>query len=116
MADDDAKTEGNPGVTAAQSAVNLGKLDGVLKPPFKTPEDGTDWNDFSHRYGAETAERVLRERITWACMSEAERKKIAEREKLRKRVEQINASDLMKMVFPPVKWAVEGFRARPLVK
>ena len=74
MADDDAKTEGNPGVTAAQSAVKLGKLDGVLKPPFKTPEDGTDWNDFSQRYGAEAAGRVLKERLAWVCMSEAERK------------------------------------------
>lgn len=109
MADDDAKTEGNPGVTAAQSAVKLGKLDGVLKPPFKTPEDGTDWNDFSQRYGAEAAGRVLKERLAWVCMSEVERKKILDRKKLSERVEQINASDLMKMVFPPVKWAVDGF-------
>ncbi len=109
MADDDAKTEGNPGIEAAKSAVKLGKLDGFLSPPFKTPEDGTDWNDFAARYGAEAAERVLRARIAWACMSEAERKKILDRKKLSERVEQINASDLMKMVFPPVRWAVEGF-------
>lgn len=84
MADDDAKTEGNPGITAAQSAVKQGKLDGVLKPPFKTPEDGTDWNDFSHRYGAEAAERVLKERLAWACMSEAERKDCARKTALSK--------------------------------
>ena len=84
MADDDAKTEGNPGVTAAQSAVKLGKLDGVLKPPFKTPEDGTDWNDFSQRYGAEAAGRVLKERLAWVCMSEVERKDCARKTGLSK--------------------------------
>lgn len=84
MADDDAKTPGNPGIEAAKSAVKLGKLDGFLSPPFKTPEDGTDWNDFSHRYGAETAERVLRERIAWACMSEDDKKAYAQKAKLSK--------------------------------
>lgn len=87
-ADDDAMTAEkighNPGVDAAQSAVRIGKLDGYLKPPFKKPADGSDWNDFAAAYGMNVAERVLKERIAWACMSEEERKVHAKKSTLSK--------------------------------
>jgi len=56
MADDDAKTKGNPGMTFGREAVNAARLNGILKPPFKSPEDGTDWNDYlnSLKKGGET--------------------------------------------------------------
>ena len=73
MADDDSRTKGNPGMTKAQEAMRQGKLNAVLSPPFRRPEDGTDWNDFAGVYGYEAAEKALKERIRWACMSEADR-------------------------------------------
>lgn len=73
MADDDAKTQGNPGITKANEAAKAGNFQGVYSPPFKSPDDGSDWNDFAVKYGAEAAGVALKERIKWACMSDEER-------------------------------------------
>lgn len=81
-ADDDAETAKrighNPGLVKAAEAVKMAKLDGVVKPPFKSSADGTDWNDFAAKYGKETAARALKERVAWECMSKEEREKYKE--------------------------------------
>ena len=106
MADDDKLTEQkrgfNPGVSAAQKVISAGLAKDFIIPPFKCPEDGTDWDDYALKYGNATAESHLKYYISYSLLSEEMKKNLA-------RIEQINAQTLRTKEFPPVVWAVEGF-------
>ena len=86
MADDDKLTEinrgSNPGIREAQKALNEAKANAVIIPPFKSPHDGSDWDDFALTYGDEEALRILHERINWECLSDEQKKEITIRKKL----------------------------------
>ena len=106
MADDDKATEDkrgvNPGIDAARNIAKDGIAKTFLAPPFKSPEDGTDCDDFAIKYGDDIAREILNWRISFACMSESRQKALSQ-------VEQINAEALKSKEFEPLKWAVEGF-------
>ena len=102
LADNDAQTEGNPGLKCAQDTQATLKLSGVLYPKFKRRDKGTDWNDFSMTYGEEETRAILEEKIKILTLPK-------DRQKVMGQVEQINAEDLKSKPFSPLKWAVEGF-------
>lgn len=60
-ADNDAKTPGNPGITAAQKAANAhgGR---VVWPEFDTDSDATDWNDYANMYGLDAVKACFQRR------------------------------------------------------
>ena len=70
MADNDSKTDGNPGIAHAKRACESLKLLGYIAPP---PQVGTDWDDYAIEYGDEEAQRAIGEKIRWLGMSESER-------------------------------------------
>lgn len=106
MADDDKETEikrkFNPGRAAADKVVKKGLARAFLSPPFQSPNDGTDWDDFAIKYGNERTAEYLKKIIYEAFLSE-------QRRKLLSQVEQINAQALRTKEFMPIVWAVEGF-------
>ena len=106
MADDDAKTKidtgKNPGLDSAYDACNFLKLQGVFSPPFKSTDDGTDWDDFALKYGDDATSKILKDKISWLCLSEKQKS-------LSSKVEKINAAELLKKEFEPIRWAVDGF-------
>ena len=67
LSDDDARTErthgSNPGVREAEKAVKTGSASVYIKPPFETPEDGTDWDDYALKYGDERCALELEEAL-----------------------------------------------------
>lgn len=96
LADDDKKTEltrgFNPGIREAQKAVKEAKLNAVIAPPFKSPDDGSDWDDYALKYGDEHTTEILQKRIKWECLSDDEKKEISIREKLRAAVKTLDIS------------------------
>ena len=102
MADNDFKTNGNPGITHAQNACDKLHLHGVIPPEFKPDDNGSDWNDYARIYGEDNTKAILQKKIRYYCLPK-------HRQELADRVEVINAEVLRKTIFPPVKWAVEGF-------
>ena len=84
MGDDDARTAAksggkNSGREAAAACYKARVIDGAAFPPFDREKDGlegSDWNDFAARYGAEATERLLKERVAWTCMTEAQRAEV----------------------------------------
>ena len=55
-ADNDARTEGNPGLTFAKKAM-LATGDRMKYPKFQTQDVGSDWNDFAILFGREAVAR-----------------------------------------------------------
>ena len=106
MADNDKATEQkrdfNPGIEHAKELVDAKLAVDVVSPDFPKPEDGTDWDDFAVFYGDDYTEHVLKNKITQALIP-ADIKAIQEHTVL------INAQDLRSTIFPPIKWAVDGF-------
>ena len=96
LADDDKKTEltrgFNPGIREAQKAVKEAKLNAVIAPPFKSPDDGSDWDDYALKYGDEHTTEILQKRIKWECLSDDEKKEISIREKLKAAVKTLDIS------------------------
>ncbi|MDR1874573.1 MAG: AAA family ATPase, partial [Synergistaceae bacterium] len=92
----------HPGLTCAKEAVEKARLDGYFFPEFPEGASGTDWNDFAALAGMDEAAKAVSARIEWLCMSDDERK-------AEQTVQQINASDLMKLDMPEVRWAVPDF-------
>ena len=119
-ADDDRQTEQdkgiNPGLDAAKKCVAEKVADGYIKPPFDDFDDdnATDWNDFFKSHGKdETTEALLealKQPLTVQVKNKPDNPITTDNEpEYMKRVTCINANDLLKKEFPPVKWAVEGF-------
>lgn len=86
LADDDKKTEltrgFNPGLREAQKALKEAKLNAVIAPPFASPDDGSDWDDFVLKYGDEITTKVLDEYIRWELFSDEQKHEYSIREKL----------------------------------
>ena len=63
LADDDRETENNrqfnPGLREASKAVKSGHADVYISPPFKSTDDGTDWDDYALKYGDEECAHEL---------------------------------------------------------
>ena len=108
MADDDAKTAGNPGLSAANQAYQYANLDGIFSPPFNSPDDGTDWNDYAVKYGYKRAKEVIDHHIRWVYKTPEEREREARIAKIEALDPIINAADLVDMEFPDIKWAIPG--------
>lgn len=85
-ADNDKATElkrdFNPGLDHARELVKLGLAADVVFPEFLKPEDGSDWDDFALRFGNESTADMLNSKISWAVLSENEKKQAANRKKL----------------------------------
>lgn len=105
MADNDSKTQlskgNNPGLDAANSLVKNNLAVDVVYPVF-TDNNGTDWDDYAILYGDDVTASVLMDKITKAVAP-------PEVKVLFEKITSINAQELRYKVFPPVKWAVEGF-------
>lgn len=86
IADDDKKTEltrgFNPGMREAHNALKEAKLNAVIAPPFASPDDGTDWDDFALKYGDDIAARMLGEYLRWELFSDEQKREYSIREKL----------------------------------
>ena len=98
-ADNDWENEKNSGIEAAK------KINGVeiLYPEFSNGDEGlSDWNDFAHKYGNDTAKSILTNKIDYFLMPQNIKNMLPQ-------INSINAHDLYNKVFPPIKWAVEGF-------
>lgn len=67
-ADDDQETERklgrNPGVEEAAKVKDAGLVAGVITPPFKEGETGSDWDDYAQEYGSSQAYIYLKAGIT----------------------------------------------------
>ena len=105
-ADNDKATEikrgFNPGIHAANEIVKSGLAVNFIFPKFDNPADGSDWDDFSLFFGDERTASVLNDDISQAVIPQ----RIKD---IQGRMSLINAQDLRYKVFPPVKWAVDGF-------
>ena len=87
IADNDWETEQereyNPGIRGAQAVVQAKLAVDVIYPKFAPTDKGlTDWDDFAIQYGEAKAASLLQKQITWACMSEADRKEYNSRKVL----------------------------------
>lgn len=105
-ADNDKSTElkrdFNPGLDHARELVKIGLAFDVVFPEFEHPDDGSDWDDFALKFGDEFSKNILNSKISEALIPLHIRK-------IRERTTIFNAQALRNMVFPPIKWAVEGF-------
>jgi len=113
-ADNDTKTKGNPGLTKAQEAVEQAKLDGLIFPEFPDGVGGTDFNDYTRALGPGPAKTAISTKIEAALsrpvLTTAQNKKREElRAKLKGKVAAVNAADLLRVKFPDVRWAIDGF-------
>ncbi len=85
-ADDDKNTElrlgYNPGLRDANAVVKRGVAKAVISPPFKSPDDGTDWDDFAILYGDDRTQKLLLQLIRWECMTNDEQEEFLARRKL----------------------------------
>ena len=73
MGDNDAKTKGNPGLSAAEKCVTNGWFDGCFVPQFKQGDKGTDWNDYYNLYGQKPARDALIDWIDSMALPEGKR-------------------------------------------
>ena len=115
MADNDAKTKSergfNPGIDHAQEANKKFKLDGVFYPEFSVfsaAAGKSDWNDYYCEFGEQKARAILDKSIKYACMTPQEKERRDRIIKIENQSPIINAADLLKKEFPPIKWAVPG--------
>ena len=103
MADNDAMTIGNPGLTHAREACKKLGLTDFIYPVFGDAyKELTDWNDFCRIEGEQRTAKALVEKIKFCCKSK-------ERQSILGKVREIDAQTLRYKEFPPIKWAVEGF-------
>ena len=70
LADDDKNTElrqhFNPGLREAAKAVKSSHADLYISPPFASPDEGTDWDDYALKYGDERCAMEIERAITRA--------------------------------------------------
>lgn len=106
MADNDKGTEikhiTNPGIEHAQALVDAKLAIAVIYPQFDNPDDGTDWDDYAILNGDDCTAKILEREIDKALIP-------AEIKEIEKHIVIINAQELRTKVFPPIKWAVDGF-------
>ncbi len=106
MADNDWTTEAkrgfNPGIAHAQELVKEGLAVDVIAPTFDHNEDGSDWDDFALLHGDDYSSLVISDRINEALIP-------PHIKAIRDKITIVNAQELRKKVFAPIKWAVDGF-------
>lgn len=106
MADNDKATElkrdFNPGIEHAKELVKTKLAVDVVYPEFEKPEDGTDWDDYAIRFGDDETAKQLGKRIDDILIPD-------DIKEIQKHTVVINAQDLRTKIFPPIKWAVDGF-------
>lgn len=106
MADDDAKTKENPGLTHAKKTCEILNLQGFFSPPFKNAGDGTDWDDFAIKYGDDLTAKILKDKISWLCLSESEKKEFENRKNISALISNLNPAiqvtplELIGQMFP----------------
>ena len=107
MADNDIKTKlkngSNPGMDAAQKAINTKLAVGRVAPSFneENPE-GSDWDDYAIKFGNDAALDSIKRQIDFIFLPN-------DKKELLRKVECINAQTLKRKVFKPIVWAVDGF-------
>ena len=113
IADNDHQTERrtktNPGLLYAQAVMKskvFGKplADGLSFPQFKPDENGSDWDDFAMLHDDSTAADLLNQDIAKAILPKNIRDMLNA-----ERLRMVNAQELRRKHFAPVKWAVPGF-------
>ncbi len=106
MADDDKETElkhgFNPGLREAQKVVSKKLAKAVISPPFTSPDEGTDWDDYAIKHGEPKTTGILQQKISFALMP-------SRIQSLMPRIGIINAEELRHKKFDPITWAVPGF-------
>ena len=77
MADDDKQTEiehgFNPGLRDAQKVVSRKLAKAVISPPFASPDEGTDWDDYAIKHGDPKTAGILQQKINWELMTEEQK-------------------------------------------
>ena len=101
-ADNDWETErkhgSNPGLLHANNAANSKLADGVVNPVFTEADAGlSDWDDYAVKYGDEATAKILQERISWLCMSEAERKETKQRRYLAEVIHNLDPAKISRL-------------------
>ncbi len=81
-ADNDTRSEGNPGISRANHAKDKLNLLAVIAPTFSNEEFGSDWNDYYLLHGKQDTKRMLLKLIQWQCMNKDEQDEFLAREKL----------------------------------
>lgn len=113
IADNDHQTERrtktNPGLLYAQAVMKskvFGKplADGLSFPQFRPDENGSDWDDFAMLHDDSTAADLLNQDIAKAILPKNIRDMLNA-----ERLRMVNAQELRRKHFAPVKWAVPGF-------
>ena len=92
MADNDLKTEGNPGFNAAQKVVRANLAAGCAVPDFKEGEDGSDWNDYFDVHGEDDTRQKLKQLISEAITTPEEKKEIERQKKLSALISKLDPS------------------------
>ena len=83
MADNDRHADGrNTGLEKAREAVRKLDLQGIIYPEFTPEEEGSDWNDYAAIHGVVETVHLLRAKIDYECMSEAQKAEYNIRAKL----------------------------------
>ena len=115
MADNGAETarkQGkNPGLDHANATNKKYNLDGVFAPDFDEflqAAGCSDWNDYYCEYGEQNTRAILDKSIKYACMTPQEKERHDKIIKIENQNPIINAADLLKKEFPPIKWAIPG--------
>ncbi|MBQ3585222.1 MAG: AAA family ATPase [Synergistaceae bacterium] len=107
-ADNDKDTEKlrdfNPGIDAAKAIVKARQANAYIFPTFNENEQGSDWDDFALLHGDDNTKLLLQYKIRDALIP-PNIKAMSDNSQL----EVIIAQHLRKKIFPPVKWAVQGF-------
>ena len=81
-ADNDIKTDGNPGLTAANEAKEKLDLYGVIYPKIEGYQDGSDWNDYKKIHGNDETQKALVEELKLIPVKEKQEKYRKQAEKL----------------------------------
>ena len=96
------KTGTNPGIKAANELLQSKLIEDFIFPDFELNDDASDWDDFAILHGDEPTAVILHDKISQALIPKNIRL-------IQKQITSINAQELRSKVFPPIKWAVDGF-------
>ena len=90
------------GLDSANELKRSGLVLDIISPAFSDDEDGSDWDDYAILHGDDHTAHTLNEAIRQALIPQHIKDILA-------RTTIFNAQELRDKVFPPIKWAVEGF-------
>lgn len=99
-ADNDHRTEGNPGMVAAEKAAQASGA-AIVSPQFGPESSGSDWNDYHTAHGLEAVREALQGREQ------------AKADAIRAQLEAAKAKHLLAVEPPPQRYVVEGMLPDP---